>query len=259
MRKRIFEIIEVAADDDRASKVYDLSMIVIIVMSLVPLVFKQVHPVLELISYFAALIFIADYILRWATADYKLKKGRKSFAVYPFTFMAIVDLLSILPSFVYINASFRALRILRMFVAFRVFKAFRYSDTINIIRNVINKQKKALFAVIMLTFSYVLTSALIVFNIEPDTFENFFDALYWATISLATIGYGDIAPVTMAGRAITMISTVVGVAVIALPSGIITAGYMSELNRETERRNAELILANHGAAQDDADSGETGE
>ena len=79
-----------------------------------------------------------------------------------------------------------------------------------------------------------LVSALIIFNVEPESFYTLFDAIYWATVSLTTVGYGDIYPVTTAGRVITMLSSVLGIAVVALPAGIITAGYMSEIQEQTE-------------------------
>ena len=77
-----------------------------------------------------------------------------------------------------------------------------------------------------------LVSALIIFNVEPESFDTLFDAIYWATVSLTTVGYGDIYPVTTAGRVITMLSSVFGIAVVALPAGIITAGYMNAINEE---------------------------
>ena len=86
-----------------------------------------------------------------------------------------------------------------------------------------------LFAVLVLAVSYVFLSALLIFNVEPDTFNSFFDALYWAIISLSTIGYGDIYAHTVAGRLISMLSALMGIAVVALPSGIITAGFVEEL------------------------------
>ena len=82
-----------------------------------------------------------------------------------------------------------------------------------------------------LAAAYVMISALVIFNAEPDTFDSFFDAIYWATVSLTTMGYGDIYPVTTIGRIITMVSSVFGIAIIALPSGIITAGLMEEINK----------------------------
>ena len=82
--------------------------------------------------------------------------------------------------------------------------------------------------------AYILVSALIIYNVEPESFATFFDAVYWATISLTTVGYGDIYPVTTIGRIVTMASSVFGIAIIALPSGVITAGYMAEVNKDNE-------------------------
>jgi len=104
-----------------------------------------------------------------------------------------------------------------------------------VISNVIRKVKKQLMAVLLLITVYIFMSAMLIFQLEPELFNNFFDALYWATISITTIGYGDISPVTPIGRMITMISALVGVAVIALPSGIITAAYMNEINKKKSK------------------------
>ncbi len=86
-------------------------------------------------------------------------------------------------------------------------------------------------AVVTLAIAYIIISALIIFNVEPDSFNSFFDAIYWATVSLTTMGYGDIYPVTTVGRTVTMISSIFGIAIVALPAGIITAGYMNEINK----------------------------
>ena len=86
----------------------------------------------------------------------------------------------------------------------------------------------------ILAAGYVLISALVIFNVEPDSFENFFEAVYWATVSLTTMGYGDIYPVTTLGRIVTMVSSIFGIAIIALPAGIITAGFMEQLNSKEE-------------------------
>ena len=81
-------------------------------------------------------------------------------------------------------------------------------------------------------------TAIVVFNVEPDTFGTFFDALYWATVSLTTVGYGDIYPVSTIGRLLAMVSSIFGIAIVALPAGIITAGYMSAIG-EPEQSEAE--------------------
>lgn len=147
--------------------------------------------------------------------------------------MAIIDLISILPSLTILNQGFKLLRLFRMFRALRVFRAFklfRYSKNAQIIANIFKKQKGPLSYVLILALGYIIISALVVFNVEPDSFGSFFDAIYWATVSLTTMGYGDIYPVTEIGRIVTMISSLFGIAIVALPAGIITAGYMDELS-----------------------------
>ena len=233
LKNRIYRFIE--PDDEKT--MYDYAMIVIICISLIPLCFKESTKALSIIDCITTWIFIVDYLARWATADYKLRKGAVSFFVYPFTFLAIVDLLSILPFFLPLASGIRAIKIIRLVRSFRVFRAFkvlRYSRSMIIIINVIKKQAPALLAVCTLAIGYIFISALLLFNIEPDTFGSFFDAIYWATVSLTTVGYGDIFPVTNMGRFIAMLSSFVGIAIVALPAGIITAGYMDEVSKVKE-------------------------
>lgn len=233
VRKQIYRMIETANGSDKISAFYDYTMMAVIIASLIPLAFKSTNPLLTVIDRLSVSIFIIDYLLRWITADLKLGRGWASFFVYPFIPPAIIDFLCILPFFVGVAVGLRLLKIFRLVRTFRVFrtaKFFRYSKSLHVISRVIQKQKAPLIAVCTLAVSYVLISALVVFNVEPDTFNSFFDAVYWATVSLTTVGYGDIYPVTIAGRIITMISSLMGIAIVALPAGIITAGYMEEIN-----------------------------
>lgn len=234
IRNRVYQIIEPAAEGDKYSKAYDIIMMCIIVISLVPLAFKQETILFDMIDNVCVTIFIIDYIMRLGTADLKLNRGVISFFIYPFTLWGIIDLLSILPSFNILGSGFRVLRIMRLIRSARVFRAFkilRYSKNFEIITAVLKKQKGALLTVCALAAGYIVVSALIIFNVEPDSFDTFFEAIYWATVSLTTMGYGDIYPVTTAGRIVTMVSAVFGIAIIALPAGIITAGYMDEITK----------------------------
>ena len=249
-RKRIYEIIEVAEENDRLSAVYDSCMLLCILLSLIPLVFKETTAFLNGLDKACVVIFIADYLLRWSTADYKFaSRSPLAFVRYPFSFMALVDLLSILPSLTVLNSGFKVLRVLRMFRALRVFrvlKALRYSRSIKLISNVLRHSKDSLLAVGTLAVGYILISALIIFNAEPDSFHNFFEAVYWSTVLLTTVGFGDITPVTTIGRMIAIVSSIFGIAIVALPSGIITAGYMKELEErraEEEKERAETPSA----------------
>ena len=235
MRHKIYELIEIAKEGDKASAVYDSSMMAVILASLVPLAFKQTNSFLNIIDYVTVTVFIIDYALRLFTADYQLNKGAASFLLYPLTPMALIDLLAILPSFTSLLPGIRLVKLLRLFRTFRVFRSFkmlRYARSVRIIRDVIHNQRTPLLAVCSMAIGYVLISALVIFNVEPETFDNFFEAVYWATVSLTTMGYGDIYPVTTVGRMVTMISSFVGIAIVALPAGIITAGYMDRINKD---------------------------
>lgn len=235
MRKKLFLIIEPVNNDNKLSNIYDFVMMVTIVISIVPLAFKETNIVFQWIDYITVSIFILDYFLRFITADYKLNKSVASFFVYPITPMAIIDLVSILPSITVLNNGFRLLklfRLLRTLKVLRAFKFLRYSKSFDIIASVFKKQKKVLSAVATMAIAYILVSALVIYNVEHESFETFFDAIYWATISLTTVGYGDIYPVTTIGRIVTMISSAFGIAIIALPSGVITAGYLAEIGKE---------------------------
>lgn len=217
-------------------------MIVAVVLSIIPLAFKDsTSSLFSIFDKFSTVVFIVDYAARLLTADYKLKKGYYSFLIYPVTPMGIIDLVAILPSFLNVWRALRLLKIFRLMRAlrvFRAFKVFRYSKSLRIISSVIRTQRRPLLAVCVLAGGYILLSALVIFNVEPQTFDTFFDAVYWAAISLTTVGYGDIYPVTTIGRIVTMISSFIGIAIVALPAGIITAGYMDILQNPDEEATA---------------------
>ncbi len=235
MRRKIYEIIEVGSVSSFLSVAYDYFMMVVIVASLIPLAFRRDDLAFSVIDRSAVAVFIVDYILRLMTADFKYgKKAASSFLRYPFSPMAVIDLLTILPTLTFLDGGFRLLRILRLIRALRVLRVFRilrYSRSFAIIVSVFRRQRASLLTVLTLALGYVLISALIVYNVEPETFPTFFDAVYWATVTLTTVGYGDIYPVSTIGRVIAMISSFFGIAIVALPAGIITAGYMEELRK----------------------------
>ena len=195
LRRKIYEVIEVADKDDRDSLIYDRFMLVCIAASIVPLCFKETNALFVWLDRATVTVFIVDYLLRWWTADLKYEKsGKWAFLRYPFSFFGIVDLLSILPSLTMLSSGFKA--------------------------------------VCVLAGGYIALSALIMFQVEPDSFDTFFDAIYWAVVTLTTVGYGDIYPTSEIGRIVSMMSSFMGIAIVALPTGIITAGYMRELSRE---------------------------
>ena len=248
MRKRIYEIIELGKKGDKVSIAYEILMLIAIVVSIVPLMFTEEHPAFHYIELITVSLFIIDYILRWMTADFRQGRGKLSFLVYPFTFWAIIDLLSILPGLSILSKGFKIFRVTRLLKVLRLFKVFRYSDKIQVLGRVLKKERNVLLTVLGIAVFYVFLTALIMFNAEPHvnpetgstTFRNFFDALYWATVTLTTVGYGDLTPVTSIGRFVSMLSSLFGVAVIALPSGVITASYLEELRSVKKQKKEDL-------------------
>lgn len=226
MRGRIYEILE---GDGVPSIWYGRVMTAVIIVSMIPLCFWDWNAVFDVTETVCITIFIADYVARWATADFKLGKGALSFILYPFTPMAIVDMLTMLPTFIAINPAWRTLRILRMLRALRAFRLFRYSKSVHAIVGAFQRGRGQLSVVLALALAYVLLCAMVMFNVEHDTFPTYFHALYWSVVSLTTVGYGDLYPTTDIGRTIAMFSSLAGIAIVALPSSIITAGLLEEL------------------------------
>lgn len=231
MRKRIYEIVEHADQGDRLSHAYDIFITVVALISIIPLLFKGTNPFLDRIDLITVYILFADYIFRWVTHDFRRGKASPwSFVLYPITPLAIIEMAAILPSLAVLGPQFRILRMLRLY------RALQYSKNFIYIANVFKREKKTLGSVLVIALAYIFISALAMFCYEPDTFENFFHALYWATTALTTVGYGDIYPVTHVGQLISMISSLFGVAIIALPAGVVTAGFMSQLENENKQK-----------------------
>ena len=252
MRQKIYNIIR-TDQNSTVNDAYDWLMLVCIVISLIPLAFREQYDIFEWFDKVSVTVFIIDYLFRWITADFQMPNRPRwqAFLLYPFTAFAIIDLLSILPSFIVVNKAFKLFRITRLLKILRVFKFLRYSKNVQILLKVLRKERHILFVVFWIALAYILTTALIMFNAEEsDMFKNFFDALYWATTTLTTVGYGDICPTSNLGRVISMFSAIFGVAVIALPSGVITASYLEELRDAKKDR---------GDGEGGDDAGEVGE
>ncbi len=256
LRQKIFDIID-RDNKHLHSRMYDWFMLVMILASLVPLMTVNERPIFRIIELVTVTAFIIDYLLRWYSAPVSMNitrhsRGEKSispleaYLTYPFTVMAIIDLLTILPVFNLFNPSLKVLRITRLAKTIRLLKVFRYSKEITIFAEVLYRQRRVLMSVLMLALFYIFLMALIMFNCEPHvnpytgepTFTSFLDALYWSTVTLTTVGYGDLTPVTDTGRIISMISAIFGVVIIALPSGVVTAGYMEAIAANRRRKRA---------------------
>lgn len=264
IRKRIYEIVEKDRQHDKISALYDRYILVLVCLSAVPLLFKIWNQPIFWLDRIVTALFILDYFLRWITADFSPRMTglslRQSMLRYPVTPMAIIDLLAIFPVITTFPAVMQllpdmpltnyiqVLRIMRVFRCVRFLKTMRYARSFIYIYRAVRRERKLLIMVLMLSMVYSFVSAAVMFSVEPNSFDSFFEALYWAFAMLTTVGYGDIYPVTRAGRLVSMVSSVFGTAVIAMPAGILTAGFMEEINkvrfkdeRKLEQEVSELL------------------
>ncbi len=229
MREKIYETVHIYKGSFK-SEAYKWVMIFFIILSIMPLTVKESFPLFRIIDAVCLTVFVIDYLLRFITADYKFGQMRvTSFLRYPFRLISIIDLLSIFALAVSLFGM-GSIEMVKALSVFRIVRIMRYSKSVRTILEILKKSKKPLVAVGSLALGYIAISAIVIFNVEPDSFETFFDAVYWATVSLTTVGYGDIYPVSIAGRIVAMLSSFFGIAVVALPAGIVTAEYLNALN-----------------------------
>lgn len=229
-KRRIYEILEVSKHGDITSKAYDYMILFSVAVGLVPLTIKGDNQYTRLIDLLTIIIYATDYFLRLYTSDYKMGiKSYKAYVANALMPMSIIDLISITPILTFIFPASKTIGLFRLFRVVLLLKVVRYSTTVEIIWHIVIKAWRPLSAVIMLAFVYIVTCGLIVYQVEPDIFNDFMDAIYWSGCTVLTVGYGDIAPKTDIGRFLSVLSAMMGVAIIALPSGIITAAYMNEL------------------------------
>lgn len=230
MRKKIYEIVHIY-DNSILSVIYKYVMIFFIILSILPLTLKNKPTIITYIEILCVVVFIIDYILRWVTADYKLGiQGIRAFLRIPFRIISIVDLLSIFALTCSAFDIFSGFQFTKILAVCRIIRIFRYSKSARTIIEIFQKSKKQLLAVVSLALGYIVVSSIIIYNVEPQSFNSFFEAVYWATVSLTTVGYGDLYPVTDLGRIVAMASSFCGIAIVALPAGIVTAEYIKTLN-----------------------------
>ena len=231
MRRAIFDVIRPGSrNDSLGNRAYDTFIIVVATLSLLPLMFRTEGSVLSVIEHVSVYILFADYILRWLTADLRGgAEGMGPFVRYPFMPIALCQLIGILPTLGVFPATWGYLRVLRIAVS------FYYLDDLFSIGRIVRNEKRSLLSVLGLVAAYIFVSALVLYACEPDTFGNFFDAIYWSVTTFSSVGYGDYYPHGAIGKAVTTISMFISILVIAVPTGLVTAGYMYEIRKMREQ------------------------
>ncbi|GAB4454801.1 MAG: ion transporter [Armatimonadaceae bacterium] len=259
LRQRVWEVVEVAQGEDRLSRAFDIFLMATIFVAVTAAIFstvKQYHdaylPLFRGIEYFTVTVFTIEYLLRlWSCptdprfADPVL--GRLRFV---FTPIALIDLLAIVPFFLlFWNADLLYLRSLRLFQLFRIAKLTRYFDSLQMIGRVVRDRAEQLLISLGILAVLLILAAALIYQIEgksqPEAFPDIPTAMWWAVVTLTTVGYGDVYPVSQLGRFLGACIAVMGIALFALPTAILGAGFMDELERKRRREQAEET---HGPA-----------
>ncbi len=256
IKRRTFEIISKAESGDRISSIFDWSIMILIALSILTIIldsFQSIHErcqtLFQAFEIITVIVFTIEYILRIWTADLLYPEAKHPRLKYCFSFMAIIDLLAILPFYVpFVSADLRFLRMMRLFRLFRllrVLKLGRYFDALQVIVKVIRTSGPQLVMSVVICFFVMLFSAIIMYEVEnpvqPEQFPNVLSSLWWAICTLTTVGYGDVYPITAVGRFFASIISLVGIGIIAIPTGIIAAGFNQVINKEQDKDNIEAM------------------
>ena len=261
LQANVLRVLEPAKLGDRTSRIWDLSLFGLVVLNLIAVAFESV-PTLQKnygtwfynFEIFSVVVFTIEYVSRvWsAPAKRNLEKKETSFKArirYIFSFYGLIDLVAILPF--YIQALFPGLdlRVLRALRLLRILKLNHYNSALDDLFGAILEEKKSFLTTLYIfSVAFVLSSSLIYYaehRVQPEAFRSIPDAMYWSIITLTTVGYGDVSPITVFGKSIAAITAIFGVVVVALLTGIVANSFNAQMDRrkvifEDQVRNALL-------------------
>ena len=253
-RKRLYEIVEVGASDDAVSRAYDFFSAAMLLLNITVLFlstfdalsasYGAIFSVIEAVTVF---FFLVDFVLRLFCADFLRPKlsPAKARLTYVLSFTGLVDLFSFLPYYLpfFFPQGAVAFRLFRLIRIFRLFRINAYYDAINVITGVLKAKRQQLISSVFIILVLMLAASLCMYSLEhgaqPEVFKNAFSGIWWAVSTLLTVGYGDIYPVTALGKFFSIVLTFLGVGLVAIPTGIISAGFVEQY--AALKRKAEII------------------
>ncbi len=245
-RKRVSEIIEVGYDRDWPSRLYDIVNALAILVNLTASILytfvqlrTQFGGLLLTLEQLTVAFFALDYCLRLWTAPslYPKLPELRSILKYMLSFSGLVDLLSFLPYYlpVFFPSGAVAFRMFRVVRIFRLFRVNAYYDSLNVITQVITSKRQQLLSSVFILLILMLASSLCMYSLEheaqPEVFTNAFSGIWWSVSTLLTVGYGDIYPITSMGKLFAIFISFLGVGMVAIPTGIISAGFVDQYSR----------------------------
>ena len=241
LRRRLYKMISVGVIDDPVNRAYDIISLIALLLNIVVLfagTFDRIPEAWEtsmnVIEAVTVAFFAVDYALCLITAKCERpeKTEKQALIRYIFSLNGLINLLSFLPYYLPFVFPMGA-TVFRMFRVVRIFRLFRinaYYDAFNVILEVFKSKRQQLLSSVFIIFVLMIASSLCMYSIEnaaqPDVFDNAFSGIWWAVSTLLTVGYGDIYPITVAGKAVAIVITFLGVMIVAIPTGIISAGFV---------------------------------
>lgn len=250
---RLHHLIDGNIETNKLSKAYNIfssSLIIISILLIILESFKEFQETLKGVIYsietVVVIFFTLEYIVRLITSPYLYpKKKLLSPLLFIFSFLGIIDLLSILPFYLpmFVETNLIFLRVLRLFRLMRIFKLLRYSESVMTLGKAVARIKTELISTLFITAIVLLFSANVMYVVEnkaqPDAFSNMGEALWWAVATLTTVGYGDIYPITSLGKVISGIMALIGIGIVAIPTGLLSSAFVSEIE-ERKRKKARI-------------------
>ena len=246
-KKRIFDIIQIGKREDFVSRAFDLFIVVVIFANIAVLFIEtfdaaaEYASVLRMVEMVTIMIFGIEYLLRIWTAEYLYPEKTRVKAVLRFlvSFDGIVDLCTILPFF--FLSGFIALRMLRVVRIFHLFRINAYYDSFNVITSVLSEKKNQIISSVFIILVLMMASSLCMYSaeheVQPEVFQNAFSGIWWSMSTILTVGYGDIYPVTILGRLMAIVISFLGVGAVAIPTGIISAGFVEQYTQLQNQNN----------------------
>lgn len=253
IKNAVFNLIRDDDENDWKSNIFDFFIISLIIINVITVIIEtfnitaQQERIISIIENISIVIFSIEYLLRVWTADLIRPEmnGLKSRLRYIVSFMALIDLMSILPAYIpfLIPVDLRILRTLRIVRLFRLFKVSRYTTAFSTIATVFKKKSSQLVSSVLVVALLMVISSILMYNaehdVQPDKFENAFSGLWWAVATFTTVGYGDIYPVTVAGKILSSVIALLGIGLVAVPTGIISAGFVEVVNDPENKEQPE--------------------
>jgi len=272
-KRRVYDLIRDDGEENLANSIFGTFIMVLIIINVILVILETFRGIPEFlrmifnyIEIVSVIIFTVEYLLRLWTATFKFPDEKPAVArlKYMRSFMAVIDILAIIPFYVpfALPVNLMVLRMLRLLRLLRIMKMNRYTGALVLIKNVITRQAPQLISSLFAVFLLLVLASLLVHSVEydaqPDVFENAFSGLWWAMATLTTVGYGDITPVTAIGKFLGTIIALLGIGLVAVPTGIISAGFIEvmaeeKLKREKSKENEPVIAAaSAGSAEPEA-------